>query len=317
MVPLAREPTNRKMVLRGPPSPAQPGGFATERTMCSTANPPFLLCYSFYMKFFDIHSHLQDKAYDADRDEVVARMKEGGTTTIFVGTDRKMSEDAVMLAQMYDLSATIGQHPTDIPDEIFDYDFYKKLAAHPRVVGIGECGIDYYRITNNELRINEKERQKELFRKQVELAVEVGKPLMIHGRPTVGTQDAYDDILDVLRTTNYTLPSGILGNVHFFAGNWDTAQKFLKLGFTLSFTGVITFTHDYDDVIKNSPLDMILTETDAPYVSPVPHRGKRNEPLFVQEVVRRMAEIRQDSFEKVAQQTVRNAERVFGVSARH
>ena len=103
------------------------------------------------------------------------------------------------------------------------------------------------------------------------------------------------------------------GNVHFFAGDWDMAQKFLKLGFTLSFTGVITFTHDYDGVIKNTPLDMIMAETDAPYVSPMPYRGKRNEPVYVIEVIRKIAELRDESVEKIAEATTTNATRVFGL----
>ncbi len=259
----------------------------------------------------DVHSHLQDKAYDADRAEVIARMKEAGVSTIIVGTDRKMSEDAVLLAQRSDLWATVGQHPTDRADEIFDYDFYKSLAMKPSVVGIGECGIDYYRLKVEGERLEEeKERQRKLFEQQITLAVECKKPLMIHGRPSLGTQDAYDDILNVFQPSTFNLPS-VPGNVHFFAGNWQTSQKFLNLGFTLSFTGVITFANEYDEVIKNTPLDMLLTETDAPYVSPVPYRGKRNEPAHVVEVVKRIAQIKNESVEKVAAQTLLNAKRVF------
>lgn len=265
------------------------------------------------MQFIDVHSHLQDKAYDADRDEVITRTKAAGIETIIVGTDRQMSEDAVVLAERTGFWATIGQHPTDKHEEIFEYDFYKNLALRESVVGIGECGIDYFRVEGTGERVEkEKQRQKELFEQQIKLAVEIAKPLMIHGRPTQGTQNAYDDILDLLHPHSSTLPSNP-GNVHFFAGNWETAQKFLKLGFTLSFTGVITFTNDYDEVIKNTPLDRLLTETDAPYVAPVPHRGKRNEPIFVIEVVNRIAELKQESVEKVTEQVAINAKRVFGI----
>lgn len=266
------------------------------------------------MNYFDIHSHLQDTTYDSDREDVIARMRGENISTILVGTDRKMSEDAVMLAEKYNLYATIGQHPTDIPDEVFDYDFYKRLASSKKVVAIGECGIDYYRLkTHDSERMTEKKRQEELFRKQIELAIEVGKPLMIHGRPSLGSQDAYDDILDIVMSSGLSTLSHS-GNIHFFAGNWQTAQKFLDLGFTLSFTGVITFTHDYDEVVRNVPLGMILTETDSPYVAPALHRGKRNEPLYVKEVIKRIAEIKGETLEKVAEATYENAQRVFSLA---
>ncbi|HEY4506471.1 MAG TPA: TatD family hydrolase [Candidatus Paceibacterota bacterium] len=265
-------------------------------------------------RLIDIHSHLQDKAYDSDRDDVIARMKEAGGSTIIVGTDRKMSEDAVVLAEKHNLWATVGQHPTDIPDEVFEYDFYKKLTAHPKVVGIGECGLDYFRLQVSGDRDQVVEKQKRLFEEHLRLAVEVNKPLMVHCRPTVGTQDAYNDLLEILKPKTSNL-NPTPGNVHFFAGSWATAQKFLNLGFTLSFTGVITFTHGYDGVIKNMPLNMIMVETDAPYVSPVPYRGKRNEPAYVTEVIKRIAEIKGESEENVARVTLENAVRVFGLPA--
>ena len=121
-------------------------------------------------------------------------------------------------------------------------------------------------------------------------------------------RQAYDDALEVIKSH-----AKVRGDTHFFAGSWDTAKKFLDLGFTLSFTGVITFTHDYDEVIKNTPLDMLLSETDAPYVTPVPHRGKRNEPAYVIEVVRKIAEIRGQDVEMVRAQLIENAVRVFSV----
>ena len=119
-------------------------------------------------------------------------------------------------------------------------------------------------------------------------------------------RNAYDDALEVLKAH-----AKVKGDVHFFAGNWDTAKKFLDFGFTLSFTGVVTFTHDYDEVVKNTPLDMLLSETDAPYVTPVPHRGKRNESSYIPEVVRTIARIREENFETVSAQLFANAKRVF------
>ena len=146
------------------------------------------------------------------------------------------------------------------------------------------------------------ETQRRVFIKQIELANKLNKPLMLHIR------NAYEDALEIIKAH-----AKVRGDVHFFAGDWEIAKKFLDIGFTLSFTGVLTFTHDYDEVVKNAPLDMILSETDAPYVTPVPHRGKRNEPAYVQEVVRAIAGIRGEDLEMVAIQVLANARRVFGL----
>lgn len=210
--------------------------------------------------------------------------------------------EAVTLAQAYPLGvyASVGLHPTKscgASFEEFDYEYYKQLAGDPKVVAIGECGLDYYRLSEET-----KEKQKESFERQIILSLEVGKPLMLHIR------DAYEDALDVLRAHK-----GAQGNVHFFAGSLSVAKQFLDLGFTLSFTGVITFTHDYDDVIKNMPLARILSETDAPYVAPVPHRGKRNEPAYVALVAKQIAAIRGEDEHKVYASLVQNARRVFDI----
>ena len=137
---------------------------------------------------------------------------------------------------------------------------------------------------------------------QIELANKLNKPLMLHIR------NAYEDALAILKSH-----AKVKGDVHFFAGDWNIAKQFLDFGFTLSFTGVITFTHDYDEVIKNAPLDMLLSETDAPYVAPVPYRGKRNEPAYVVEVVKAIARIRGEDEEKVRTQLVANAKHLFGI----
>ena len=132
--------------------------------------------------------------------------------------------------------------------------------------------------------------------------------LHIRNNPKDKTHDAYMDSLELLKKY-----AKVRGDVHFFAGDWDIAKMFLDFGFTLSFTGVITFTHDYDEVIKNTPLDMIMSETDAPYVAPVPYRGKRNEPLYVREVVKKIAEIKNLTEEEVAKAIIENARRVFSI----
>ncbi len=248
-------------------------------------------------EFIDIHCHTNFPEYDADRDETIARALAKNTWMINVGTDKETSTSSVALANKYEngVYAIVGMHPTHT-GEIFDYDFYKNLASDPRVVAIGECGLDYFRADPSTA-----QSQKEVFQKQIDLARELDKPLMLHIR------NAYKDAYEILKAN-----PGARGNVHFFAGTLDEAKMFLELGFTLSFTGVITFTRDYDEVIRYVPLDMIMSETDAPYVAPVPYRGKRNEPSYVDEVAKKIAEIRGEDVEMVKKALVSNASRLFG-----
>lgn len=266
--------------------------------------------------FIDIHSHINFPEYDADREAVLARMKEAGVATITVGVDRASSESAIAIAEKHEnVFACIGLHPLDNPTEKFDMDAYRKLADHPKVVAIGECGLDYSRFrdraTGKKLPDEEIARMKavqtEYFLAQIQLAHEVGKPLMLHIR------DAYDDAYEILKQH---IDAGQLqahGNVHFFAGTKEIAEKFVALGFTLSFTGVITFARNYDEVIRTTPKEMLMCETDSPYVAPTPYRGKRNEPAWVIEVVKKMAEIRGESFEALQAQVMENASRVFKI----
>lgn len=270
------------------------------------------------MKYFDAHTHTNFVAYADDREEVITRSKEMGVGMNVVGTQLDTSKAAVALAEQYDhVYATIGLHPVhttksyhDVKElgeggkeftsrgEVFDMSAYEALGKNPRVIAVGECGLDYYRADEST-----KDVQKQAFIEQIELANTLGKPLMLHIR------NAYDDALEVLKAH-----AKVKGDVHFFAGDWNIAKKFLDIGFTLSFTGVITFTHDYDEVVKNTPLDMLLSETDAPYVTPAPHRGKRNEPSYVELVVNRVAEIKGGNPEEVAGQLLTNARRVFGIA---
>ena len=190
--------------------------------------------------------------------------------------------------------------------EDFDPKKYEALAASPKVIAIGECGLDYFRLD-----ADTKKRQVEAFVAQIELANKVKKPLMLHIRSapkSSGDGEAYRDALELLKSH-----AKVLGDVHFFAGDWAIAKNFLDIGFTLSFTGVITFTHDYDEVVKNTPLEMLLTETDAPYVTPVPHRGTRNEPIYVTEVVKAIARIKELEETVVAEEIMQNSRRVFGI----
>lgn len=256
---------------------------------------------------FDTHMHLQFSAYDADRDAVLARMRDGDTGAIVVGTDYATSVAAIALVQdTADMWATIGVHPNDAI-EGFDERAYGAL-LHERVVGVGECGLDYFR--------SDKEtdglRQRELFEAQVAFAVRHTLPLMLHVRPSSDTQDAHEDVLAILNDVARTAP--ISGTAHFFTGSMDVAKRYWDIGFATSFPGVITFTDQYDDIVRTAPQELILSETDAPYATPVPHRGKRNEPVFVRHVVKRIADVRGESFEYTSQYLADNTRRIFNLT---
>ena len=261
------------------------------------------------LNYFDCHSHVSFKDYDLDRDAVLLRMAEQGVGTITVGVDLETSIGAVSFAEKHtDFYATIGLHPNDTPTETFDEHLYEAIVTHPKVVGIGECGVDYYRIGGDIQ--TEKTRQWVEFNKQLWFAINHDKPVMIHCRPSKGSMDAYEDMLIHLERTVRQTPKA-RGNIHFFVGNVDIARRFYDIGFTTSFTGVITFAREYDEVIKFAPLDMLLTETDAPYAAPVPYRGSRNEPVYVKEVVAAISRIRGTDEETVRTQVVANAQRLF------
>lgn len=262
-------------------------------------------------KYIDVHTHLNLEAFEADGGEVVAHTRAEGVAYINVGTGRKTSERACALAREHDwVFATVGLHPvragggSDVEGgEVFDAEAYRALAHGERTVAIGECGLDYFRVEKGT-----KKRQEEAFIAQIELANELQKPLMLHIRPSEKSMDAYEDALSILKAH-----AQVLGNVHFFAGTYEVAKKFWDIGFTTSFTGVITFANQYDEVIKHAPLTMLHAETDAPYVAPMPFRGQRNEPLHVREVYKHIAEIRGEDAEVVRLALLQNARRVFGV----
>lgn len=263
------------------------------------------------LRYFDAHTHIQDQKFDADREEVITRMRERGVGGLIIGTDQDMSDRAVQTAKNHEnLWVVIGQHPTDKKSEVFNDSFYRNLiesdriTGTPKIVGIGECGLDYFR---GDPTPAEKKRQKEVFEAQIELAAFYNLPLMIHCR------DAHDDCLEILRRTQRQHGDRIRGNVHFFTGSSSVAQQYFNLGFTASFTGVLTFTTDYDDVVRYAPLDRILSETDCPYVAPVPYRGSRNEPSYVVEVVKAIARIRGEEEGKVAAALMTNTRRVFRI----
>ncbi len=276
------------------------------------------------MNYFDAHTHTNFVAYDSDRDAVIARALEAGVGMNVVGTQLDTSKSALVLAEQYNnIWATVGLHPVHTAKsfhdtkelgeggkeftsrgEVFDLAAYTELGKHPRVIAIGECGLDYYRLDADTKKI-----QQEVFVQQIELANDLGKPLMLHIRNGTDTDaNAYVDAIEILKSH-----ATVQGDVHFFAGDWAIAQQFLDIGFTLSFTGVLTFTHDYDEVVRNTPLNMILSETDAPYITPVPYRGTRNEPLYVTEVVKAIARIKGEDMIRVQEQLLINARRVFSL----
>lgn len=265
-------------------------------------------------KYFDIHSHLNFSVFDKDREEVIKRMHDGSVWTICVGTDLKTSKEVVVLAEKNEgIFAVVGLHPNDAEKETFAQDDYARLVESGKVVAIGECGLDYYRIRDNELGI--KNRQKENFENQIQLALENNLPLMCHFRPSANTMDAYEDAYDILSSYKKTYGEKLRGNSHFFAGDLEIAKKFLDIGFMLSFAGPITFSSDYDEVIKYAPLDMIHAETDSPFAAPAPYRGKRNEPVYVKEAVKHITEIRDENTGTIEKALVDNAFRMFSINS--
>jgi TatD DNase family protein len=275
------------------------------------------------MKYFDAHCHVQLSPYDTDREEVLARMQAEEVGGLIVGVDTASSAAAIDLARKHSLLnsplsspeviqifASVGLHPNDT-DEKYDADVFEEMARQPEVVAIGECGLDYYRPGEPEA---VKNIQKEVFEQQIDLAIRNHKPLMIHSRPSKGSQDAYHDTLDMLRSKKREYGEVLQGNMHFFVGGIDEAKAFLELNFSMSYTAVLTFTHDYDEVVRYIPLTNLLSETDSPYVAPAPNRGKRNEPTAVREVVAAFARIRGENEELVRMAILQNAARKFSFS---
>jgi TatD DNase family protein len=261
-------------------------------------------------EYFDVHSHLYFSDFDKDREEEIKKIKKEKIGTITIGTGYDTSVESINLAEAHqNLFASIGQHPSDLnSDSVFD-DRLSKLANHKKVVAIGECGLDYFRMSGDQALI--KTIQKTIFEYHIDLALSLDLPLMLHIRSQKGTQDAYNDALEVLEHHAKISGDKLRGNAHFFAGDNSILKRLLNIGFTVSFTGVITFTHDYDELVKETPLDMILAETDAPFVAPVPHRGKRNSPLYVPNVVKRIAEIREEHLDGVKKALLDNTFRSY------
>lgn len=313
----------------------------------------------------DTHAHINLHAFKDDADEILQRCFSSGVTVINVGTEYHTSKQAVdMLAQYPEhVYAAIGLHPSHAYDnpyldenesasrserEEFNYERYKKLGQHEKVIGIGECGLDYYRLPDDaSTHESIKALQKHAFIQQIELTQELDKTLIIHCRPSKGTNDAYYDVLEILRDVlsssrmlrgsgaaseaaqqslghsvgpGADMDSRLHGNdkslrfeIHSFTGPLEIAQKFLELGAYIGLNGIITFdkTGNMEQVAKVVPLERIVLETDSPYLAPTPYRGKRNEPVYIEAVAKKIAEWKNISFEEAATVTTENAKKLF------
>lgn len=269
-------------------------------------------------EYIDTHSHLNFQNFDtevdgvSERDRLIAQMKEEKIATITVGTTVADSRAAIALAEKHEhLFATVGIHPTHAWTEE-EFAELEKLAAHPKVVAIGECGLDFFRTMdpNDSVKNEEtKMRQGQAFARHIEIALKYNKPLVIHCRA------AYEETLYIIQSyqMDKTIGHKLRGVMHFFAGTPEVAQKFLAAGLMLSFAGPITFARDYDDAIKNAPLDRIMSETDSPFAAPVPFRGKPNKPIYVKEVAAKIAEIRGEDLHMVKKKLVDNARKTFDI----
>ena len=274
------------------------------------------------MKFdlIDTHCHVHFAAYKDDMDEVIQRSLDEGIAMITVGTQSDTSKRAIEIAEKYEgVWATIGLHPLHLhkqefnddnefdPTKIktrteeFDAKYYRELVAHPKVVAIGEFGLDYYHKPPNVDEAQVIEDQKAATNLQIDFATEFNKPIVVHCR------DAYDHQLEILKNA---IEEGKLqkrGVVHCYTGSLEYAQKFIDLGFMIGFTGILVFSDELQRVAKELPMESILIETDAPYLAPPPHRGKRNEPSYVKHVAQTLADIKGLSYKQVAGKTTQNA----------
>ncbi|MBO9604408.1 MAG: TatD family hydrolase [Paenibacillaceae bacterium] len=251
----------------------------------------------------DTHTHMNASAFDEDRDEVIRRALESGVTRIVnIGFNRETIPTSLALAERYDFVYTaVGWHPQDAIDmREGDLEWIASLCKHEKVVAIGEIGLDYYWDTSP------KDVQQRVFREQIRLARQVGKPIVIHNR------DAHQDVVAILREEKADEVGGIM---HCFSGSWETAKLCLDLGFHISFGGPITYKNAKQpkEVLAQVPLDRLLLETDAPYLTPHPYRGKRNETSYVRLVAEAAAEIRGMTLEEIAAVTTANAIRLLGM----
>lgn len=253
---------------------------------------------------FDTHVHLNADQYEEDLQEVIERAKhEKVNNMVVVGFDRKTIQKAMELVEQYDfIYAAVGWHPVDAIDMTEeDLTWIEELASHDKVVAIGEMGLDYHWDKSP------KDIQKEVFRKQIQLAKRVKLPIVIHNR------DATADVVEILREEDAKEVGGIM---HCFTGSLEVAKECMEMNFYISFGGPVTFKNAKKpkEVVKEIPLDRLLIETDCPYLTPHPYRGKRNEPSYVRFVAEEIAGLRGMTLEEVAEKTTANAKKLFGIN---
>ena len=261
--------------------------------------------------FIDSHAHLEGKRYDVDREEVLARAKQNGIEAYLAignGDGPETANCGIQLAVKYDgnpdyprIWASLGIHPHEasLANEAADAQMLQ-WSRHPRVIAWGEIGLDYF------YDHSPRKMQQAVFVRQMELAREAKLPIIIHCRPSDNSENAWDDCLQLI--VDHWTPTGLGGILHCFTGSVEHARRGLEMGFMISFAGNITFpkAQPIRDAAQMVPLDRMLIETDSPYLAPIPHRGQRNEPVFVKEVARQIGELRGLSAEDVGTQTTQN-----------
>ncbi len=255
--------------------------------------------------FIDTHVHLNADQYEEDLQDVINRALEAKVEKmVVIGFDRKTIERTMELIEQYDfVYGVIGWHPVDAIDcTQEDLEWIEELAAHPKIVGIGETGLDYYWDKSP------KDVQQALFRKQIQLAQKINLPIIIHNR------DATGDVVNILREENAASVGGVM---HCFSGSVETARECIAMNFMISLGGPVTFKNARlpKEVATDIPLEHLMIETDAPYLAPHPYRGKRNEPAFVPLVAEEIARLKGLTIEEIAQATTDNAKNFFGIDS--
>jgi TatD DNase family protein len=260
--------------------------------------------------FIDSHAHLDGSQFEQDQLQVLERASEAGLERILAigsGTGPGTYDCALKIAEQHDwIFASTGLHPHEASVATdHDYEEMSRIAQHEKVIAWGEIGLDYF------YDHSPREVQKEVFRRQMELARTAGLPIIIHCRPSNNSENAWDDALELIRL--YWAHAGLPGILHCFTGEWKHAEAALEMGFYISFAGNVTFSkaENIRNAAKQVPLDRMLIETDSPYLAPVPHRGKRNEPAFVVNTAEAIAQVRGMSKEEIGQNTAENFYKLF------
>ncbi len=278
--------------------------------------------------FIDTHAHVNFNAFKNDGDEIIRRALTENVWMVLVGSEYKTSKRALDYANRYEkgVYAAVGLHPIHLREfqaegddyefitraETFSRDAYEKLASFSKVVAIGEIGLDYYHINVNDDVAQIKNKQKQVLQEQLKLAAEINLPVILHCR------QAHDDMLSILKDfkKDYKdiLPTNkSWGVVHCYSGDENLAWQYFSLGLMISFTGLITFSARWDDLIRKLPNEKFMIETDCPFMTPEPFRGKRNEPVLVKKVAERIALIKNLTTERIAETTTENAKRLFNI----